>query len=104
MLAVTLHFSDDDANALNAALVKRPDFLTIEAFLQAHCQGAVDAGRQDLKALAVEAFERTGTFPTIVEREVEKPTVVLMERVDGVLTPVDPVEAAVAVAKIKDPA
>ncbi len=99
---ITLTFSDDDANALTAALVLRPQYATVTEFLQWYAKGAVDAGRQDLTALAVAAFQKSGSFPKVIERPVDKPVPTFFERdSEGALTPIDFAAAKAAVDAVK---
>lgn len=57
MTEVTLSFTDAEFAKLECATKCRPQFADVTAFLQAHAQGAVDAGAQDMRQQIIATLE-----------------------------------------------
>ncbi|HXJ44085.1 MAG TPA: hypothetical protein VNH18_32660 [Bryobacteraceae bacterium] len=86
---ITLGFTDDEINVLQAAMVSR-GAKELPAFVRSYCQRALDEGVAALQALAVAQFQASGVIPVVL----------IVERVDGALVPVDETDATAAIEKL----
>jgi hypothetical protein len=72
MNTITLTFTDAECAKLECATRCRPQFADVTSFLQAHAQGAVDAGAQDQRNAIIATLEAAegedkAALDTIVE-------------------------------------
>ena len=86
---ITLSFTDDEINVLQAAMVSR-GVKDLPSFLRSYCQRAIDEGHAALQTLAVAQFQASGVVPVVL----------IVERVDGALVPVNETDATAAIEKL----
>lgn len=76
MQTITLSFTAAEFAALECATKCRPQFANVTAFLQAHSQGAIDAGKQDKRSEIITTLEAAeGTDKVALDAIVEAVTV-----------------------------
>ena len=87
MNTITLSFTAAEVAKLECATKCRPQFADVTAFLQAHAQGAIDAGAQDQRNQIIATLEAAeGTDKVALDAIVEAVTVKIEAAKEAVIT------------------